>query len=173
MGQVEICRQSFMLRGSRGLGLFAVVGPAPEGATINHYRDELGLNLIPGTGLLATAVPGAVDGYLLILRDYGVLDIADVLAPAIYYAEHGAPVVPNICKTIAGVEELFCKHWLTSKLIYMPDGKIPTPGSLLGNKGLAKTWTRLISEAKSAAGDRQNKLKLHETHGAMVLLLRR
>ena len=134
-------------------------GPAPEGATINHYRDELGLNLIPGTGLLATAVPGAVDGYLLILRDYGVLDIADVLAPAIYYAEHGAPVVPNICKTIAGVEELFCKHWLTSKLIYMPDGKIPTPGSLLGNKGLAKTWTRLISEAKSARGDRQKQIE--------------
>src|ERR1044072_6368537 len=30
-------------------------GPAPAGATIKHSRDELGLALIPGTGLLAAS----------------------------------------------------------------------------------------------------------------------
>src|SRR5271170_4198290 len=32
-------------------------GPAPAGATIAHYRSE-GLDLVPGTGLLAAVVPG-------------------------------------------------------------------------------------------------------------------
>ena len=65
-------------------------GTAPAGATMAHYRDELGLDLAPGTGLLATAIPGAVDGYLLMLRDYGKLDLETVLENAIYYAENGA-----------------------------------------------------------------------------------
>jgi gamma-glutamyltranspeptidase/glutathione hydrolase len=32
-------------------------GPAPAGATMAHYRG-LGLDLVPGTGLLAACVPG-------------------------------------------------------------------------------------------------------------------
>ena len=39
-------------------------GPAPAGATIAHYRDELGLDLIPGTGLLAACVPGMFDTWM-------------------------------------------------------------------------------------------------------------
>ncbi|MGH3359487.1 MAG: gamma-glutamyltransferase, partial [Nocardioidaceae bacterium] len=41
-------------------------GPAPAGASIDHYRDE-GLALVPGAGGLAAAVPGAVDAWLLLL----------------------------------------------------------------------------------------------------------
>src|SRR5687767_14694542 len=33
-------------------------GPAPAGATIEHFRGE-GLDLVPGAGALAAAVPGA------------------------------------------------------------------------------------------------------------------
>src|SRR6202022_4344664 len=43
-------------------------GPAPAAATIEHF-DSLGLDLIPGTGLLAAAVPGAVGAWLTLLRD--------------------------------------------------------------------------------------------------------
>ena len=47
-----------------------VAGPAPAGATIDHYRAE-GLDLVPGAGGLAAAVPGSVDAWLLLLRDHG------------------------------------------------------------------------------------------------------
>ena len=134
-------------------------GTAPAGATMAHYRDELGLDLAPGTGLLATAIPGAVDGYLLMLRDYGKLDLETVLENAIYYAENGAPIVPNICNTIAGVADLFRDHWPTSVPVYMPSGDVPKPGSLLGNKGVASTWKRLIREAKAAGVDRQAQIE--------------
>src|SRR5690554_5734895 len=43
-------------------------GPAPAAATLKHYRG-LGLDLVPGAGALAAAVPGAVDAWLLLLRD--------------------------------------------------------------------------------------------------------
>src|ERR1700729_247232 len=57
-------------------------GPAPGGATIAHYRRE-GLSLVPGTGLLAACVPGTFETWMLLLRDYGTLSLAEVLAPAI------------------------------------------------------------------------------------------
>jgi gamma-glutamyltranspeptidase / glutathione hydrolase len=134
-------------------------GTAPAGATMAYYRDELGLDLAPGTGLLATAIPGAVDGYLLMLRDYGKLDLETVLESAVYYAENGAPIVPNVCNTITGVADLFRDHWPTSVPVYMPNGDVPEPGTLLGNKGIAETWKRLIKEAKAAGGDRQAQIE--------------
>jgi len=56
-------------------------GPAPAGATIAHYRS-LGLELVPGAGLLAAVVPGVFDGWMLLLRDHGTLHLRDVLVPA-------------------------------------------------------------------------------------------
>src|SRR3569832_650843 len=64
-------------------------GPAPAAATIKHYRDELGNDLVPGTGLLAACIPGMFDTWLLLLRDYGTMKLADLLTPAIEYAKNG------------------------------------------------------------------------------------
>src|ERR1700751_3661550 len=44
-------------------------GVAPAGATITKYK-ELGLDLIPGPGLLAATVPGAFDAWARLARDY-------------------------------------------------------------------------------------------------------
>src|SRR5204863_7541550 len=51
-------------------------GPAPAAATIEEYRRR-GLDLVPGTGLLAACIPGAFDGWMLLLRDFGTLRLAD------------------------------------------------------------------------------------------------
>src|SRR5690242_19089847 len=66
-------------------------GPAPAGATIAHYRS-LGLDMVPGTGLLAACVPGMFYTWMRLLRDYGTMRLADVLAPAIFYAREGHPL---------------------------------------------------------------------------------
>src|ERR1700745_3402649 len=47
-------------------------GPAPAAATIAHYRS-LGLDMMPGTGLLAACVPGMFDTWMMLLRDYGTM----------------------------------------------------------------------------------------------------
>lgn len=53
-------------------------GAAPEGATIEHYRS-LGLDLVPGAGALAAAIPAAVDAWLLLLQEHGTWELVDVL----------------------------------------------------------------------------------------------
>src|ERR1700720_4621685 len=128
-------------------------GPAPAGATIAHYRRE-GLDLVPGTGLLAACVPGTFETWMLLLRDYGTLSLAEVLAPAIAYAQNGHPLVERANATIATVAELFRAHWPTSAAVYLPNNEVPAAGSLFTNKTLAATYRRIIKEAESAGGDR-------------------
>lgn len=126
-------------------------GPAPAGATIDHYVAQ-GLDLIPGDGMLATVVPGSFDGWMLMLRDYGSLDLRTVLEPAIHYAEHGHPMLPRVSQTIAGMAEFFRTEWPTSAALWLPGGKAPAPNSNFTNPRLAATWTRLLAEAETRRG---------------------
>jgi gamma-glutamyltranspeptidase/glutathione hydrolase len=128
-------------------------GPAPAGATIAHYRSE-GLDMVPGTGLLAACIPGMFDSWMRLLRDYGTMRLTDVLAPAIGYAQNGHPLVERASATIATVEKLFRQHWPTSAVVYLPDGKVPETGTLFTNRTLAATYARVLKEAESAGGDR-------------------
>ena len=126
-------------------------GVAPAGATIAHYRG-LGLDLVPGSGLLATVVPGSFDAWMLMLRDYGSKRPREILKYAIEYAGGGYAVVPMINETIGRVEALFRDEWPTSAALYLPNGTIPKPGSLFRNETLARTYERLL-QAGEAAGD--------------------
>lgn len=132
-------------------------GPAPAGATIEHYTS-LGLDLVPGTGPLAAAVPGAFDAWMLLLRDHGTKRLADVLGYAIGYAERGHPAVDRIGETVATVQQLFETEWTTSAEVYLRDGKPPAPGELLTNPALANTWKRLIAEAEAAGPGRETQI---------------
>jgi gamma-glutamyltranspeptidase/glutathione hydrolase len=120
-------------------------GTAPAAATIERYRDELGLELVPGTGPLAAVVPGAFGGWLAMLRDHGTLSLEDVLRFAIGYAEGGYPVLPKIAGAIRGVEQLFRDAWTTSAEVYLP---VPAPGTLHRNPQLAATYRRILDESK-------------------------
>ena len=128
-------------------------GPAPAAATTAYYRG-LGLDIVPGTGLLAACVPGMFDSWMLLLRDYGTMKLADVLTPAIFYAREGHPLVERASATIATVEDLFRDHWPTSAAVYLQGGNVPKPGVLFANQTLADTYTRVLREAESAGGDR-------------------
>jgi len=127
-------------------------GVAPAGATVAHYKG-LGLDLVPGTGPLAAAVPGAFDAWMLLLRDHGTISLADVLEYAIDYAEDGHPPVENVGATVEAVRELFETEWTSSAEVYLPDGRAPRPGEPFRNPALAATWRRLLAEVEGA-GDR-------------------
>jgi len=127
-------------------------GPAPAGASAAHYRS-LGLDLVPGTGPLAAAVPGAFDAWMLLLRDHGTKTLAQVLRYAIGYAEDGHAPVERVGETVETVRELFETEWPTSAEVYLPGGKAPEPGTLFRNPALAATWRRLTAEAEAAGGD--------------------
>jgi gamma-glutamyltranspeptidase / glutathione hydrolase len=126
-------------------------GPAPAAATIGRFKD-LGLDLVPGTGLLAAAVPAAFGAWLRLLRDWGTMPLAEVLAPAIGYADAGYPVVPRITDTVARMADLFRREWPSSATVYLPDGQPPRPGRLFRNRALAATWRRVLAEAQTCGG---------------------
>ncbi|GAA2259945.1 gamma-glutamyltransferase family protein [Streptomyces indiaensis] len=131
-------------------------GVVPAGATVAHYTG-LGLDLVPGTGPLAAAVPGAFDAWMLLLRDHGTKSLDDVLAYAIGYAEHGHAPVERVGESVETVRELFETEWTSSADVYLPGGKAPRPGELFANPALAATWRRLLAET-AGAGDREARI---------------
>jgi gamma-glutamyltranspeptidase/glutathione hydrolase len=133
-------------------------GPAPARATIAHYRSE-GLDMVPGTGLLACCVPGTFETWMLLLRDYGTMKPADVLAPAISYAQNGHPLVERANATISTVKDLFKDHWPTSAAVYLPGGDVPAVGTLFTNRTMAATYTQILKEAESAGGNREQQIE--------------
>src|SRR2546421_7563097 len=132
-------------------------GVAPADATIAKFR-ELGVDLIPGTGLLAAAVPGAFDAWMRLVRDYGTMPLADILAPAIGYAENGYPMARRVSETIAVVADMFRQYWPSSAVVYLPHGAPPRPGRLFRNPTLAATYRRVLAEAGDRAREHQIQL---------------
>ena len=144
----------------KGAALPSVIcgqGPAPAGATIAHYRSE-GLEVVPGTGLLAAVIPGAFDAWMVMLRDHGTMTLEEVMSPAIAYARDGYPVIAGVTNAINGVAELFRTEWTSSAAIYLPGGKAPAPGSLFANPALAETYARILKEARAAGGNRERQI---------------
>lgn len=128
-------------------------GPAPAGANIAAFR-KLGLELIPGTGLLAATVPGAFDAWMRLLRDHGTLPLATVLEPAIGYAANGHPLLPGAANAIAGLAERFRADWPSSAAVFLPRDTPPEANGLFRNPALAATYRRIVTEAEAAGSDR-------------------
>ena len=139
---------------------------APQRATIAHYRS-LGIDLIPGAGLLAAGVPAAFDALVTALRDFGTRSLSDVLEPALQLAGEGFPMHVGLCgdpqipdEAMAGAgaslrsnAKRFLTKWPSSGRVYLPDGKVPLPGSVLKNPALANFFRRVL-DAESAAKNR-------------------
>ncbi|MFG1741759.1 gamma-glutamyltransferase family protein [Micromonospora chalcea] len=133
-------------------------GPAPAAATVAHFRS-LGLDLVPGAGPLAAVVPGAVDAWLLLLRDHGTRTLAEVLEPAIGYAAAGHPLVGAAGQTVARVRSLFTDHWPTSARLWLRDGRPPAPGEMITNPAYADTLRRLVDAGRAAGTDREAQIE--------------
>ncbi len=132
-------------------------GVAPRAASIEAYR-ALGLDMVPGTGLLAAVVPGAFDAWATMLRDHGTMALDDVLAHAIGYAETGFPLVPNIANAIATMRETFETEWRSSAEVWLKDG-VPAAGTVFRNPALAKTYRRVLGEAAAKGGSREDRIE--------------
>jgi gamma-glutamyltranspeptidase/glutathione hydrolase len=132
-------------------------GSAPAAATIAHYRG-LGLDMIPGTGLLAACLPGSFGGWLTLLARYGTMRLRDVMQYAINYASSGYPVVLGIAQAIETVAPLFRDEWHESARVYLKDG-VPEPGTTFRNDDLANTYSRILNEAEGASQDRDSQIE--------------
>ena len=133
-------------------------GPAPAKATPKAFHD-LGLDRVPGTGMLPLVTPGAFDAWMLLLRDYGTLPLKDILQYAIGYARDGFAIAPSCANAIKLVGPFFEAEWPTSASLYLPGGTAPETGQLFQNPALASTYTRLLDEAEAGGSNREAKIE--------------
>jgi gamma-glutamyltranspeptidase/glutathione hydrolase len=141
----------------RATEVLCAQGVAPRSATPDLFA-ALGLDAVPGTGLLAACVPGAIDGWLLLLRDRGTLSLDLVLEPAIAYAGGGYPVSPELTRAISAVSDILTDDWPSSGAIYLASGSVPSPGSIFRNHDLAVTYSNLLNAAAARGGDREARI---------------
>ncbi len=130
---------------------------APARATIAHYRS-LGLELVPGDGLLAAGVPAAFGALVCVLENFGTMTLADVAEPALALCADGFAMHPGLSgppggqevaaalgpSTIRANAEVFRTRWPSTARLYMPGGAVPRPGELVKNPALANFFRRLL-----------------------------
>lgn len=129
-------------------------GPSPQAASIEALRAK-GCEKIPAYGVLASDVPGAVGAWAAVHERFGQLQFADVLAPAIEYAENGFPVSPTVADLWGRAVNLYSgmrsdaqfEPWFTH---FAPQNRAPEPGEIFRSPDIAATLRR-IAETKGEA----------------------
>jgi len=122
-------------------------GPAPAAASIEVFAG-LGLDRVPGTGLLAATVPAAVGSWLLLLEHYGSWELRDVLAPAIGIMTTGFSPGAQLVATLDEAVDMFAAHWPSSHAQWAGARADALAGRLVRNPALADCYTRLLAEAR-------------------------
>jgi len=161
----------FMLYDARSGDLLSLSGqgPAPGQATVDFFASQ-GLDEIPtGPGPqahLSFTVPGVVAAVLSLLERYGTKTVAEVLAPAIEYAERGIPHYEYMIARLNNPSTLrqFEQYPPGGRDIFYDNGRLPTPGSLLVQPGLADVFKRLVAAERAASGNRRD--GIHAAHDA-------
>lgn len=133
-------------------------GVAPAAASAAHLSG-LGLDLVPGTGLLPAVVPGAFGAWLRLLEQWGSWPLRDVLEPAVHYAEQGHPLLARVSEAIETMAPFFAEYWPTSAQTWLRAGRAPTMGDRFTNSVLARTYRRLVSEGEAAGGTREQQIR--------------
>jgi gamma-glutamyltranspeptidase / glutathione hydrolase len=128
-------------------------GPAPALMTIEHMKT-LGLDRVPGDGLLPATVPALVDAWIVALRHYGSRPLAEVLEPAIELAERGWAAQHTLVNALRANATRFREEWPETARVFLPGGEVPAVGSRVCNPDLGKTLRRL-AEAAAAAETRE------------------
>jgi gamma-glutamyltranspeptidase/glutathione hydrolase len=89
-------------------------------------------------------VPGAVQGWEMLRARFGRLSMAEILAPAIFYAEDGFPVSDVIANAWNGSQRKLAAGPHAAP-VFLVNGRAPRSGEVYRNPDLAKTM-RLIAE---------------------------
>jgi gamma-glutamyltranspeptidase/glutathione hydrolase len=117
---------------------------APGKATRDMYIGKDGqLDKIASVeGYQSVAVPGTVAGLELVLKSYGTMTLADVMAPAIRLAEDGFPISEKLAREFQA-ERPGLEHFPMSQRIFLNGGKMWKAGETLRQPELAATLKRI------------------------------
>jgi gamma-glutamyltranspeptidase/glutathione hydrolase len=133
---------------SKKLDALNASGRCPKALTLDHFTAKK-ITQMPLTGMETITVPGAFDGWLTVLEKYGTMKFADLMAPAISYAENGFPVMEKISADWEP-EVGKLKQDPAAAATYLVDGGAAKPGTIFTQKNLAKTFRTLVKGGRDA-----------------------
>ena len=123
-------------------------GRAPRAATIERY-SALGHATMPRYGIHSVTVPGCVSGWGMLSERFGKLGLARALQSATGYAREGFPVGRQLSAALARMDQLDFTH-RSFRENYLPDGRVPAPGSLGYAPALASSYDIIASGGPDA-----------------------
>jgi gamma-glutamyltranspeptidase / glutathione hydrolase len=121
-------------------------GMAPAAATAAWYAAN-GIERITTESAHAVTVPGSIDGWCRLLADYGTMDLAGLLAPAIGYADDGFPVSPRVAHDWGNLMSRIKSH-PGSMTHLLKDGRTPRAGEIMQFKALAETLRAIAKNGR-------------------------
>ncbi|HHX82099.1 MAG TPA: gamma-glutamyltransferase family protein, partial [Pseudomonadaceae bacterium] len=132
------------------------LGAAPSGATVEYFRNELGMDMPPEYGPLAAVTPGTPGGLLVMLAEFGSLSLAEVLAPALDMAA-AYPIEEVQVHTIESNKRLL-RRWEHSRKVFLPNDDPANPtahaaphvGDLFSQPDLLATLNKLVDAEREA-----------------------
>ena len=119
-------------------------GRSPMALSRARLADICPGGRLPAHGPLSVSVPGAVDGWFELHGRFGCRPMADLLGPAIAYAEEGFPVTPVIADLWAADAAVLDRYSGFAE-VFLPAGRAPRAGEVFRNPRLADTY-RLLAE---------------------------
>lgn len=120
-------------------------GRSPMGLNAADLRAK-GLTAMPIQAIESVTLPGAIDAFCRLNADYGLKSLAEVLAPAIRYAEEGIPVAQRVA--FDWVDDLPCLKG-AARDFYSFDGKAPTIGQVFRAPGQAEVLRRIARDGRA------------------------
>ncbi len=123
-------------------------GWAPEKLS-SEFLKRQGHTKMPYRGVHSVTVPGAVEGWAKLLGRFGRLKFAQVLAPAIRYAEEGFPVTELVSELWSGAVPMLRSEENAART-YLIDGHAPRVGEVFRNPDLARSLRQIASGGREA-----------------------
>ena len=139
-------------------------GGAPGAATPEFYRSRGHERIPTGPGMdapLSFTQPGIVDAFIAMLERYGSLSFAEVVAPAISYAEDGIPHYEYMLERLKSStgQEQFDNFPPGGWDVFYDDRQVPAPGALMVQPGLANTLKIMRDASLAESGSRSASLQ--------------
>ncbi len=127
-----------------------VVSLSMAGAAPRQIRADEMTEATLNSGITSAVVPGHLGGLIALLQRFGTRTLADVLQPAIRYAEEGHPVHSGLASGIAGRKALFA-NVASSAAVFLVSGRAPEAGELLRMPDYGALLRKLVDAEQQAA----------------------
>jgi len=122
-------------------------GWSSKDMTVELVRSKVATDKMPQRGPFTVTVPGVVAGWDALQKRFGVLPLATSLAPAIFHAEQGFPVMEITAGLWARSEKFLGEH-PNSRATFLVDGRAPVAGQIFRNPDLARSLRRIAEQGR-------------------------